>query len=339
MWNAPATLAMVGFLMAVAPAHSAAPAQPPTAAPVERSISGFKPVATIQVGKTADWVAITADAVWVGSTSPNAVHRIDPDTNREAASVSVPGEPCAGLVPGFGSLWVPLCAAKPALARIDLRSNRLVTVLGFGTAAECGITASEDSVWLVVDNHGTLARIDPAKASIRQTVKLPPGSCNPHYSEGVVWVTNAKGAELTAVDASSGAVVATIETGPHPRFLTDGAGSIWTLNQGDGSLTRIDMRSRRALGSIALGTPGHGGDIAFGGLYVWTTMAGTPLTLVEPALDGEAGVGTLFRQFVGDGGDSLAIGHGAIWLTDYHKGTIARYRIAEAASPFCCLSR
>ena len=338
MWNAPATLAMVGFLMAVAQAHSAAPAQPPTAAPVERSISGFKPVATIQVGKTADWVAITGDAVWVGSTSPNAVHRIDPDTNREAASVSVPGEPCAGLVPGFGSLWVPLCAAKPALARIDLRSNRLVTVLGFGTAAECGITASEDSVWLVVDNHGTLARIDPAKASIRQTVKLPPGSCNPHYSEGVVWVTNAKGAELTAVDASSGAIVATIKTGPHPRFLTDGAGSIWTLNQGDGSLTRIDMRSRRALGSIALGTPGHGGDIAFGSLYVWTTMAGTPLTLVEPALDGESGVGTLFRQFVGDGGDSLAIGHGAIWLTDYHKGTIARYPIAEAASPFCCLS-
>jgi virginiamycin B lyase len=227
-WNAPATLAMIGFLMAVAPAHAAAPAQPVAPAPVKRPISGLKAVTTIRLGKTADWVAITADAVWVGSTSPNAVHRIDPNTNSETASVSVPGEPCAGLAPGFGSLWVPLCAAKPALARIDLRSNRLVTVLGFGTAAECGITASDDSIWLVLDGQGTLARIDPANGSIRQTVKLPPESCNPRYAE--------------------------------------------------------------------------------------------------------KGAGTVFRQFVGAGGDSLAIGHGAIWLTNFHEGTIARFRIAEATS-------
>jgi virginiamycin B lyase len=317
MWKFSALIAAVGFLVPLANAAT-------------RPIEELKPVATIQIGKTADWVAITSDAVWVGSTSPDAVHRIDPKTNREVASVPVPGEPCAGLVPAFGSLWVPLCAQRPALAKVDLRSNRLTSVLGFGTAAECGITASSDSIWLVVDDQGTLARIDPAKGSIRQTVKLPPGSCNPRYSHGVVWVTNAKGAELTAVAAESGVVLATIPTGPNPRFLTNGGDSIWTLNQGDGSITRIDWRSRRALGSIALGTPGHGGDIAFGGRYVWTTMAGTPLTVVEPAREGETGAGTLFRQWVGPGGDSLAIGHDAIWLTDYHKGTIARLRITDA---------
>jgi virginiamycin B lyase len=330
MWNALARVAIVGFLLAVTPARAAPPAQPGLA-PLQRPIAELKPVATLQVGKTADWVAITADAVWVGSTGPNAVHRIDPQTNREVASVAVPGEPCAGLAPGFGSLWVPLCAARPALAKIDLRSNRVEDVLGFGTAAECGITASEDSIWLVVDDQGTLARIDPAKGSIRQTVKLPPGSCNPRYSHGVVWVTNAKGAELTAVAAKSGAILSTIPTGPNPRFLTDDTVAIWTLNQGDGTLTRIDMRSRRATGSVALGTPGHGGDIASGSLMVWTTMAGTPLTAVDLAS------AKVFRQWVGAGGDSLAIGHDAIWLTDYHKGTIARLSIADAANPFCCI--
>jgi streptogramin lyase len=243
------------------------------------------------------------------------------------ASVSVPGEPCAGLAPGFGSLWVPLCSSKPALAKIDLRSNLVTAVLKFGTSAECGITASEDSVWLVVGAHSTLARVDPVSNSIRQRVKLPAGSCNPHYSQGIVWVTNAKGAELTAVDAHSGAIVSTIPTGPHPRFLTDAADSIWTLNQGDGSLTQVDMRTRRVTGSVALGTPGHGGDIAFGGLMVWTTMMGVPLTAVEP------GDKEIFRQWVGPGGDSLAIGHGAIWLTDYHKGMIERLSLAEATSP------
>jgi hypothetical protein len=87
------------------------------------------------------------------------------------------------------------------------------------------------------------------------------------------------------------------------------------------------MRTRRVTGSVALGTPGHGGDIAFGGLMVWTTMMGVPLTAVEP------GDKEIFRQWVGPGGDSLAIGHGAIWLTDYHKGMIERLSLAEATSP------
>jgi hypothetical protein len=38
------------------------------------------------------------------------------------------------------------------------------------------------------------------------------------------------------------------------------------------------------------------------------------------------------HQWVGPGGDSLAIGSDAIWLTDYHKGTIARLRITDATS-------
>jgi virginiamycin B lyase len=326
MWKSPARLAVVGFLVALASGKVVC-----AASHDQRPISELKPIATIQIGKTADWVAISADAVWVGSTGPNAIHRIDPTTNQEVASVSVPGEPCAGLAPGFGSLWVPLCAPKPALAKIDLRSNLVTAVLKFGTAAECGITTSDDSVWLVLDGHGTLARVDPVSNTIRQRVKLPAGSCNPHYSKGMVWVTNAQGAELTAVDARTGAIVSTIQTGPHPRFLTDAAGSIWTLNQGDGSLTQIDMSSRRVTGSVALGTPGHGGDIAYSGLMVWTTMMGAPLTAVNIASN------QIFRQWVGPGGDSLAIGHGAIWLTDYHKGTIVRLSLSDATSSFCCL--
>ena len=302
MWNLPATLTLSAVV----------------------SIATLQPVATVKIGKTADWVAVTPDAVWVGSTTPNAVHHIDPLTNTEVATVAVPGEPCAGLVPGFGSLWVPLCATQPALARVDLASNRLQAVFSVGTAAECGIAASDDSLWLVTDAAGSLARIDPATGAIRQTVKLPAGSCNPRFSAGIVWVTNAKGAALTAVAADTGTILATIATGPNPRFLTDGANSIWTLNQGDGSLTRVDISTRRVIASIPLGTPGHGGDIAFGANVIWTTMANIPLTATATQTN------TVLRQWRGPGGDSLAIGHGAIWLTNYHKGTLTRLRLEDA---------
>jgi streptogramin lyase len=189
----------------------------------------------------------------------------DRASNRLLATVAVPGEPRAGLATGFGSLWIPLCGDSPGLAKVDLASNKLVAVFKVAVVEEGSVTTSRDSVWLVVDKSGSLARIDPRSGAVRAIVHVPPGSYNPRYSDGQIWVTRADGAEVTAVDARTGAILATAASGPNPRFLTAGSGAIWTLNQRDGSLTRIDARSRKATNTIALGTPGHGGDIGFGG--------------------------------------------------------------------------
>jgi virginiamycin B lyase len=291
---------------------------------VPRSISELITTATLHLGKTADWVTIVPGAVWVGSTGPFAVHRIDPKTNKRVATVKLPGEPCAGLATGFGSLWIPLCGRTPLLAKVDLESNKLTNVFKIGpAAAEGGVTASSDSVWLVIDKDGSLARIDPDTCAIRQTIRIPPGSYNPFYSDGQIWVTRAAGSQITAVDAVTGVVSATAQTGPGPRFLTAGAGAVWTLNQGDGSLTRIDPRTKKSTKSIALRTPGNGGDVSFGGGMVWTTVRKIPLSVV----DGDSA--TLICQWQGAGGDSLGIGDGAIWLTDYHAGTISRFELDD----------
>ena len=248
---------------------------------VRRQIGELSPTATIHVGKTADWVAITPDAVWVASTGPFAVHRIDPTTNKRVATVKLGGEPCAGLATGFGSLWIPLCGDTPALARVDLKSNVVIGLLKIGpAAAEGGITASPDSIWLVTDKSGSLVRIDPGTGMIRQTIRVPAGSYNPFYYEGRIWVTHAEGSELTSVDAVTGALLRTAATGPGPRFLAAGAGAVWTLNQGDGSLTRVDAGTN-ATHTIGLGTPGNGGDISFGGGMIWTTMPKVPLSMAD----------------------------------------------------------
>jgi streptogramin lyase len=141
-----------------------------------RAISELKPTAIIHLGKTADWVAITPDAVWVGSTGPFAVNKIDPKTNTWVATVKLGGEPCAGLATGFGSLWVPLCGKPSRLAKVDLKSGELSGVFNVGpAAAESGITTSPDSVWLLIDNNGSLARIDPENGMVRQTIHVPAG--------------------------------------------------------------------------------------------------------------------------------------------------------------------
>jgi streptogramin lyase len=280
-------------------------------------MSELAPDAVIPLGKTADWVAVTSEAVWVGSTGPFAVNRIDPATRKRSASILLPGEPCAGLASDSTHLWVPLCGVETSLARIDLDTRR-VKLFEVGTVqAEGGVASGAGSVWLIVDALGTLARIDAHTGEVRRRVQVPPGSYNPYFIAGQVWVTHAAGAEVTQVDAATERIVGSAHTGPNPRFLTAAGGYVWTLNQGDGSLTRIDARSRASV-TIPLHTPGHGGDLSAGRGFVWTTMAKMPLTGID------AGAPSLRCRWQGPGGDSLGVGFGAIWLTDYHGGTVSR---------------
>src|SRR5579863_9271543 len=75
---------------------------------VQVPYSSIKPSVTMKIGGTADWVQVTENAVWVASTKPFAVVRIDPATNKIVASIKIPAEACSGLASGFGSIWAPI---------------------------------------------------------------------------------------------------------------------------------------------------------------------------------------------------------------------------------------
>jgi len=291
---------------------------------VQVSYSSMKPSVTISIGGTADWVLVTDSAVWVASTKPYDIVRIDPATNKIVARVRISDEACSGLAFGFNSLWVPICGSKPALVRIDAMKNTISAVLPIAPAGEeGGIATSDDSVWMVTDKNGTLVRVDPSINSVRERIHIPPGSFNPVFSYGTVWITGVETDVLTAVDAASGKVLGAIPVGSKPRFLTAGAGSIWTLNQGDGTVSRVDEKSRKLVATIQAGIPGTGGDIGYGADSVWLTVFDVPLTRVEATTNRVA------KQWVGEGGDSLRFGFDSLWITDYKKGLLSRIPIEE----------
>ena len=262
--------------------------------------------------------------MWVASTKPFAIVRIDPATNKIVASIRIPGEACSGLASGFGSIWAPICGKQPALVRIDSANDAISAILPIAPAGpERGIAASDDSIWLATDTNGTLVRIDPSTNKMCQKISIPPGSYNPIFSDGIVWITGIEKNVLTAVDANSGKVLESIPVGPKPRFLTAGAGSIWTLNQGDGTVSRVDEKSRKVLATIQVGIPGTGGDIGYGADAVWLTVFHVPLTRVE------ATTNRVTKQWIGKGGDSLRFGFDSLWITDYQKGLLSRIPIKE----------
>ena len=317
------TTCVAGLSLAACAVWSSASAAPAGQAAI-LPMSDLKVTATIQIGKTSDWVRVTPTSVWVGSKGPFAVNEIDPQTNRVVATVALPGDPCAGIAADAEDLWVPLCGATPKLAKVDLKQRTLSAVFDVGPAAkEQGIAVGAGSVWMITDAQGSLSRIDPVSGAVVGVAHLPPGSYNPVFSDGRVWVTRADGAELTVVDAKTLTVVDHVAIGPHPRFVTAGAGAVWTLNQADGSLSRIDMAGRRPVDTLQLQTPGPGGDIAYGDGRVWTTMRKTPLT----AIDADRSV--VLCQWQGAGGDAVGVGHGAIWLTDLTAGTVLRIALSD----------
>ena len=286
---------------------------------VQVPFQSLQPSATFKIGKRADWVLVTDDAVWVGGSNPYSVQRIDPSTNKIVAKIRLPGEACSGLAFGFGSVWVPVCGKHPLLARVDVNTNKISAILPFGTAgAEAGITASSDSIWIIPDEKGTLTRVDPRSNTVRQRIAIPPGSYNPLFSDGMIWITGVDSDVLTVVDAASGDVLTSLPVGPKPRFLTSGNGSAWTLNQGDGTISRVDRSTRKVTATIPVGIPGGGGDICYGADSVWTAKFGIPLTRIDTKTN------TVSRQWVGRGGDALRFGFDSIWLTDYHRGLLWR---------------
>src|SRR6202041_390830 len=151
-------------LVPLANAQGNAVTPKPGVTAVQAPFASLRPSATFKIGRTADWVLVTDDAIWVTGTRPYSLQRIDPATNAIVAKVRLSGEACAGLAFGFGSVWVPICGHSPLLDRVDSKTNRITAVLPIATAGpEAGITASSDSIWMVTDKDGTtLSRIDPA---------------------------------------------------------------------------------------------------------------------------------------------------------------------------------
>jgi YVTN family beta-propeller protein len=311
-----------GALLFAALIGTAGYAQTMPKGPTIRPMTELAIDATIKVGHTADWVTITDKKVWAGSTGPNAVNEIDPKTNA-VFTIELPGRPCAGLASDKQNVWIPLCGPTPQLAKVDIKTRRISGVFPVGPPqGEGGITIGAGSVWLVTDKTGSLARIDPATGAVIKVIQLPAGSYNPVFSDGMVWVTRVDGAEVSVVDPKTNTVVSTIAVGPKPRFTAAGAGAVWTLNQGDGTLSRIDT-TRREAATAPLETPGPGGDVAFFDKRVWTTMMKTPLSASD------ARTGTPLCQWKGEGGDSLNVGHGAVWLTNLRAGTVSRIPLAK----------
>jgi YVTN family beta-propeller protein len=304
--------------MAVSEQRAQRPPRPGVKAPgVQIPITDLKPEAVFPVPGTPDWLAVD-EYVWVSNRPKNSVARLDPKTNTVADTIEVGKSPCSGIAIGFGSVWVPNCGDQ-TLSRIDVKTGKVSATFPIGIGdSEGGVAAGAGSIWIMTDKKGTLARIDPADNKTVAEIRVPPGSYAVAFGEGTVWITSTETSVLTRVDPQQNLVVETIPVGKEPRFLTVGGGFVWTLNQKEGNVSKVDVKTNKVVATIDVGVPGPGGEIAFGEGSVWVTTFEFPISRIDPATE------KVVQQFKGEGGDSIRVGLGSVWLSNLRAGNVWR---------------
>ncbi len=305
-------LVLVCLLACIAAPLGAQPPSPtPTprpAPPLRASFGSLVPEAKFEVGGAREFAA-TEDAFWILDRNTGTVSRIDPQTNKIAATVAAGKGACVGLAADFGRLLVPLCPQK-SIARIDAKTNATTEALPAPlSAAARSITTGAGSVWVIADAKGTIARLDPAEKAVVALIDLPAPASSIAYGADALWVASASANTVTRINPYNNLIVETIAVPGGPRDLAVGGGAVWTLNQSDGSVTRIDAKANTVTTTIRMRAPlGADARIAFGEGSAWVAGATTPLIRIDPRTNQVAQI------FSGAGSAVLSVAHGSLWI-------------------------
>ena len=284
----------------------------------------------IQIGGDADWLAIGFGSVWVTVAKNNEVVRVDPLRNVVQARIAVDKEPCYGIGIGVDRLWVLNCQSK-TLTRINPKTNAvdLRVPVKIDDGGEGSIAVDDRYVWFASDDDGnasTLMQMDAKTGRPLKRISVGKDSAVVKLGFGSVWVVSSGEGNVYRVDPARSKVTAMITVAEGPRFSTVAVGSLWVLTQSDGNVTRIDPATNKVVAVIPVHVPGKGGEICYGGGFIWVTMDGTPVTRIDPVKN------KVVDQFGNyPKADGIRYGFGAVWVSDHGKGEL--WRIDPAKMP------
>ena len=287
--------------------------------PVEKATT-----ASIHLDGFPDWLEIGFGSIWVSNAGLGGVQRIDAQTNKVIALVTV-NKPCAAMAAGHGSLWVASRKDK-SIYRIDASKNQVTATIPVTVAdSEASIAADQAGIWVLTDQKGVLSRINPETNEVVARIGVKPYSYAAAAGFDAIWITNTGRARATEngsverVDPKSNAVVATITVRRQPRFLAAGEGAVWVLNQGDGTVSRIDPQTNRVVATIDVGVPGAGGDIAAGEGAVWVRATKVLLSVIDPKTN------KVIKRFgPAQGSGAVRAKDGNVWISAHDVNKVWR---------------
>jgi streptogramin lyase len=159
-----------------------------------------------------------------------------------------PGRTPVLMAVGSGFVWVTLDGPRPALAKVDPHTMRVVSSIGLASAG--GVAVGAGHVWVSDPERGLVRALDPATGRVAgATARVVVGASGLAVGEGSLWVLNWDRNLLTRVDPGPRRTVAApVPAGTDAFDLAVGAGAVWVTNREPGTVTRIDAHSGQPSG-------------------------------------------------------------------------------------------
>lgn len=288
---------------------------------IQIPMASLKPEAELTLEGSASGLLADGKFAIVPLRNKGSIARIGNLDNKTMEAWGGLGDPCGGVIRAFGNLWIPDCKTQ-SVARLDPVSGKIdarvpVTVaMGAGSMV---LAATADSVWILSDDKGTLARIDPKTNAIVSELRLGPGCNSILFEQEALWVTCPQENKLVRIDPRTNVVDKRIETAKEPIAVAFGEAHLWVLGNAEGKVSKIDPKTNKVVGTIETGVSSGGGNLAFGDGHLWVSAAGYPLTKINAQTD------KAVQQFVGEGGGWVRFGLGSVWLVNPAKMTVSRF--------------
>ena len=210
-------------------------------------------------------------------------------------------------------------ANPPWVVRIDPVTGDVTSIAVPPVPARPAVT--EDAVWVLCPDDGSLSRIDPVTNELVATIPVGRGPSGMAVGAGAVWVTSSRDGTVARIDPATGRVVATIPVGRAPGGLTVAGGAVWVALPDRGGLGRLDPATGRVVARVPLPrtTDQEPHQVAVGDGAVWVTSAsprgGTANLLwrVDPASNQVTSTTDLGPTAAGGLPNDVAAAYGAVW--------------------------
>jgi len=172
-------------------------------------------------------VAANAASVWVATSVPSGVARVDVDPSgvAEVAQAAPLRFAPEDIALGEGSVWIP-DKERNAVVRIDPETLDREGVVDVGTDP-VAVAAGLGAVWVANEGDGSVTRIDPARDLVTKAISVGEQPVALAVGEDAIWVANSGDGSISRIDTRTNAVSATVATGHRPQGVAVAAGSVW----------------------------------------------------------------------------------------------------------------
>jgi streptogramin lyase/predicted Ser/Thr protein kinase len=245
------------------------------------------------------------------------------------------------LSPAGGGAPSAATARRPA-PRWSPPSGRRGALLAAGAVALVAIAAALALLGGGDDGDpGEPARTTTKPAGLQPSIADPPQTAvltRPNsltIAAGQVWAMSLTDGAVVLIDAATGKRGARLSLGPGLSSLAAGFGSVWVTKSDvrTRNVLRINARTRKRVGNgtVEIARPGRNVAVATGAGAVWVAVRNTtdadhsPESIVR--IDPSTGIQKDFP--IPDGVQDLAVGEGAVWVTNRFTNTVTKLRVSD----------